>query len=75
VIACDGGECEYTVVPGGTSRRARISLNRCIGNYETCRFGCTNEAVLLDYQWKECLNRCDANHFACVDSAMDLTVR
>jgi hypothetical protein len=74
LIGCRGTRCEYIVVSrGGATRAARISLSKCIGNYENCRFNCTNYAVELGYEWKQCLNRCDANHAVCVDAAMDLS--
>lgn len=74
LIGCRGTRCEYLALSrGGATRAARISLSKCIGNYDRCRFNCTNYAVVLGYEWKQCLNRCDANHAVCVDAAMDLS--
>ena len=72
LIACRGTRCEHVALSrGGATRAARLSLNKCIGNYDRCSFNCTNLALVLGYEWKQCINRCDANHAACVDSALD----
>jgi len=74
LIGCRGTRCEYIALPRGAgTSAARISLSKCIGNYDRCSFNCTNYALVLGYEWKQCLNRCDANHAACVDAAMDLS--
>jgi hypothetical protein len=81
LIGCDRRACKYIVLPRGTARAARISLGQCIGNYDSCRLSCTYGVLtppdggggLSDYEYKQCLNHCDANHFVCVDKAMDFS--
>lgn len=79
VIGCRSGRCEYVVLPRGTARAARIHLSGCINSNESCRLNCAAGSALppnsglIDYAYNQCMNRCGANHFACVDAAMDLS--
>lgn len=82
LVGCRGARCEYVVLPReGTTRAARITLNQCIGNHDKCTRQCVLGVLLppgeggglSDYEYKDCRNRCDANHFGCVDTAMDLS--
>jgi hypothetical protein len=77
VIRCVGRSCRSVVLARGTARRARISLSQCIRNYDACESNCIwNPPPGYDpYGQKQCLNLCDANHFACVDAAMSLSSR
>jgi hypothetical protein len=76
VVRCVGRSCKSVLLPRGTAARARISLNQCIGNYEACRSNCflsvQNRPPYPAY-FKDCTNRCDANHSACVDFALTLS--
>jgi hypothetical protein len=85
-IGCGNAGCNYIIVGGGGTRASRIVLNDCIKNYDRCRRGCTYypwhpDSVLppppagSPLEAQQCKNRCDANHFVCVDAAMDLSRR
>jgi hypothetical protein len=77
VVRCVGRSCRSVALPRGTALRARISLSQCIGNHDSCESNCLfNPPPGYDpYGQKQCLNLCDANHFACVDAAMSLSSR
>ena len=56
--------------------RLRVSLHQCIAIDNSCTRACVRGVLLpppwgglSDLQYKECRNRCDANHAACVDLA------
>jgi hypothetical protein len=56
--------------------RLRVTLHQCIGNDSACTLNCVRGVLypppiggLSDLQYKQCRNRCDANHAACVDLA------
>lgn len=73
VVRCVGSSCKSVVLPRGTARRARISLSQCIGNYDACVNNCflsVQDQPPYPAYFKDCTNRCDANHFVCVDAAM-----
>jgi hypothetical protein len=51
---------------------AKMTLNQCIANEQRCRNSCIDfDSPIVDPKWNNCLNRCEANHAACVDFAMD----
>jgi hypothetical protein len=67
------------VYAGGFAARARVTVGQCIGSWWRCAVHCpgyidgfippsSNPAAD-----KLCMNRCDANHAACIDQAMDLS--
>jgi hypothetical protein len=75
-VLCIGSSCKSVVLPRGTARRARISLGQCISNYDACINNCflsVRDQPPYPAYFKDCTNRCDANHFVCVDAAMDLS--
>jgi hypothetical protein len=74
VVRCVGRSCRSVALPRGTALRARVSLGQCIGSYNSCEWSCLfNPPPGYDpYGQKQCLNLCDANHFACVDRAMTI---
>ena len=57
--------------------RARIALNQCIRSHEACESNCflsvQNRPPYPSY-FKDCTNRCDTNHSACVDFALTLSL-
>jgi hypothetical protein len=76
VVRCVGGRCSSTVLPNGTARKARVSLGRCIGNHDACVSNCflsVQHRPPYSSYFKDCTNRCDANHAACVDLALTLS--
>jgi hypothetical protein len=54
---------------------ARITLSQCISNYEACHASCYDPDSALPPGAAEgyCWQRCDDNHAACVDRAMNLS--
>jgi hypothetical protein len=76
VVRCVGGSCKSVVLPGGTARKARITLNQCIRSHEACVSNCflsVQHRPPYSSYFKDCTNRCDANHSACVDFALTLS--
>jgi hypothetical protein len=79
VIRCGRAGCNYIGLPRGTARAARIHLSDCINSNESCRLNCAAGSALppnsglIDVAYNQCMNRCGAIHFACVDAAMDLS--
>ena len=69
---------------GATSEvyaRARITVGQCIGSWNRCAVWCPGYVDSFfppssnPASDKACMNRCDANHAACIDQAMDLSRR
>jgi hypothetical protein len=40
VVRCVGRSCSSVVLPRATARKARISLNQCIGGHDACVSDC-----------------------------------
>ena len=59
------------------SAAPRVTLGQCIAKYNQCWWGCyVNSPLPPPYATpatKNCANRCDANHAACVDIAMSFS--
>jgi|SoiMethySBSTD1v2_1073268.scaffolds.fasta_scaffold1994152_2 hypothetical protein len=76
VVRCVGRGCKSVVLPRGTAAKARITLNQCIRSYEACEANCylgVQHKPPYSSYFKDCTNRCDANHSACVDFALTLS--
>jgi hypothetical protein len=60
---------------------AKITVSQCINSWWRCSIGCPGyvDGPLPPSSNpagdKNCRNRCDANHAACIDRAMDLSSR
>ena len=76
VVRCVGRTCKSVVLPAGSARKARITLNQCIRNHDACVSNCflsVQDRPPYSSYFKDCTNRCDANHSACVDFALTLS--
>jgi len=67
-----------TAAGGFDLAAAPVALSKCIKNRDSCELTCTmrrmeRPGALTPLEYKQCTNRCDANHAACVDQAMDLS--
>jgi hypothetical protein len=61
-------------VPGvAVAKGGAALLSTCIANYDRCFRACydPNGPLPPDIHTKDCFNRCDANHAACVDRAFN----
>jgi hypothetical protein len=75
VVLCTGSRCKSEVLQRGTYRKLRVTLNQCINGYNGCIDACflgVQGRPPYDSYFKDCTNNCDALHFFCVDSALDL---
>jgi len=73
VVRCVGRTCKSVVLPRGSAAKARITLNQCIRNHAACESSCylsVQHRRPYPAYFKDCTNRCDANHSACVDFAL-----
>src|ERR1041384_1929901 len=71
----------FALTAGVAVARPKVTLSQCAAKWESCTGWCPGYGYspippssnpLSD---KNCLNRCDANHAACVDAAMSRNVR
>ena len=64
----------FAAFPPVAPAAAKMTLSQCIAKEQQCKTGCIDvDAPVVDPKWTFCFNRCEANHAACVDLAMDLS--